>query len=115
MTPCDSACGLDKTFRLIAFQAGHLNLFCDLYHCMRAFLRATSIRRQRGVQISCLRIATGSRSASSVNRSTDPYPYPSNSNPTPHQIFHLPLSASQQEVKSRCVHHPIDHFTILQR
>ncbi|KAF8891633.1 hypothetical protein BD779DRAFT_1512218 [Infundibulicybe gibba] len=28
-------------------------------------------------------------------------PYPSNPNPTPHQIFHLPLSASQSEIKAR--------------
>ncbi|KAI0256110.1 hypothetical protein BJV78DRAFT_1169288 [Lactifluus subvellereus] len=35
--------------------------------------------------------------ASGVN----PYPYPSNLNPTPHQIFHLPPSASQKEVKAR--------------
>ncbi|KAF8502389.1 hypothetical protein F5888DRAFT_1608362 [Russula emetica] len=34
--------------------------------------------------------------------SSNPYPYPPHSNPTPHQIFHLPLTgASQKEVKSR--------------
>lgn len=38
---------------------------------------------------------------SSAPRSANPYPYPPNSNPTPHQIFHLPLSASQKEVKAR--------------
>ncbi|KAI0000372.1 hypothetical protein BJV77DRAFT_939203, partial [Russula vinacea] len=30
-----------------------------------------------------------------------PIPIPPKSNPTPHQIFHLPLNASQREVKSR--------------
>ncbi|KAI9429785.1 hypothetical protein H4582DRAFT_2144442 [Lactarius indigo] len=39
--------------------------------------------------------------ASSAPRSANPYPYPPNSSPTPHQIFHLPLSASQKEVKAR--------------
>jgi len=44
---------------------------------------------------------------SSARCSANPYPYPPNSNPTPHQIFHLPLSASQKEVKARCAH-PIE-------
>ncbi|KAG7446395.1 uncharacterized protein BT62DRAFT_931838 [Guyanagaster necrorhizus] len=29
------------------------------------------------------------------------YPFPQNSNPTPHQIFHLPRSASPEDVKAR--------------
>jgi hypothetical protein len=70
---------------------------------MHAFLRATF--RQRGTQVSRL----AGRCASTARSSTNPYPYPSNSSPTPHQIFHLPLSASQEEVKSRCVHRLIDH------
>ncbi|KAA1472887.1 hypothetical protein DENSPDRAFT_839258 [Dentipellis sp. KUC8613] len=36
-----------------------------------------------------------------ASSSSNPYPYPSNANPTPHQIFHLPMSASQKDVKSR--------------
>ena len=79
------------------------------HRCMHAFLRTTF--RQHGTQISRL----AGRNASTTRGSTNPYPYPSNSNPTPHQIFHLPLSASQQEVKSRCVHHPTDRSTVLQR
>jgi len=50
------------------------------------------------------------RSASTANGSSNPYPYPSKLSPTPHEIFHLPPSASQKEVKSRCVHRPIGHF-----
>jgi len=39
------------------------------------------------------------------------YPYPSHRHPKPHEIFHLPLSASQAEIKSRYIdlvraHHP---------
>jgi len=55
----------------------------------------TSYRRC-SLQISRL----ADRSASTANGS-NPYPYPSKSNPTPHEIFHLPPSASQKEVKSR--------------
>ncbi|KAI0268579.1 hypothetical protein BGY98DRAFT_327742 [Russula aff. rugulosa BPL654] len=36
-----------------------------------------------------------------ASSSSNPYPYPPHSNPTAHQIFHLPLTASQKEVKSR--------------
>lgn len=32
----------------------------------------------------------------------NPYPYPLHSNPTPHQIFHLPKSATKEDVKARC-------------
>ncbi|OSX66257.1 hypothetical protein POSPLADRAFT_1094466, partial [Postia placenta MAD-698-R-SB12] len=31
----------------------------------------------------------------------NPYPFPSSANPSPHQIFHLPLSATRDEVKAR--------------
>src|ERR1700691_6033709 len=36
--------------------------------------------------------------------STAHYPYPSHRHPKPHEIFHLPLSASQAEIKSRCAY-----------
>ena len=36
----------------------------------------------------------------------NPYPYPTNAHPTPHQIFHLPRTATVQQVKSRCQSHP---------
>ncbi|KDQ61975.1 hypothetical protein JAAARDRAFT_31462 [Jaapia argillacea MUCL 33604] len=40
-----------------------------------------------------------------------PYPFPTHPNPTPHQIFHLPVGASQSDIKSRYydlvrIHHP---------
>lgn len=34
-------------------------------------------------------------------KSTNPYPYPTQTNPQPHQIFHLPRSATQEDVKRR--------------
>lgn len=37
-----------------------------------------------------------------ASTSATPYPFPSNAQPTPHQIFHLPIGASQQDIKSRC-------------
>ncbi|KAI0093409.1 hypothetical protein BDY19DRAFT_990053 [Irpex rosettiformis] len=36
-----------------------------------------------------------------ASTSANPYPYPNNSSPTPHQIFHLPRSATQADVKAR--------------
>lgn len=35
-----------------------------------------------------------------------PFPFPSGTNPTPHEIFHLPRSASQDEIKIRCEYPP---------
>ena len=32
------------------------------------------------------------------------YPFPKHAHPTPHQIFHLPVGATQKEIKSRCAH-----------
>lgn len=37
-----------------------------------------------------------------TSTSANPYPYPTHANPTPHQIFHLPQSATKAEVKARC-------------
>ncbi|PFH49775.1 hypothetical protein AMATHDRAFT_124244, partial [Amanita thiersii Skay4041] len=31
----------------------------------------------------------------------NPYPFPAHRNPTPHQIFHLPVSPTESEIKSR--------------
>ncbi|KAK7691897.1 hypothetical protein QCA50_005302 [Cerrena zonata] len=36
-----------------------------------------------------------------ASTSANPYPYPTQSNPTPHQIFHLPHNASKPDVKAR--------------
>ncbi|KAF9449172.1 DnaJ-domain-containing protein [Macrolepiota fuliginosa MF-IS2] len=32
---------------------------------------------------------------------SNPYPYPTHRNPTPHQIFHLPSSATESDIKAR--------------
>lgn len=48
--------------------------------------------------ISYARFASTSSSASS----STPFPFPTHRNPSPHQIFHLPLNASQVEIKARC-------------
>lgn len=34
---------------------------------------------------------------------SNPYPYPTHKSPTPHQIFHLPHSATENDIKARCV------------
>ncbi|GJE95845.1 DnaJ domain-containing protein [Phanerochaete sordida] len=36
-----------------------------------------------------------------ASTSANPYPYPTTANPTPHQIFHLPRSATKADVKAR--------------
>ncbi|KAI0744898.1 hypothetical protein C8Q76DRAFT_604359 [Earliella scabrosa] len=36
-----------------------------------------------------------------ASTSANPYPFPANSHPTPHQIFHLPKSATRADVKAR--------------
>ncbi|KAI0676160.1 hypothetical protein C8Q78DRAFT_372338 [Trametes maxima] len=43
------------------------------------------------------------------------YPFPTHAHPSPHQIFHLPRSATQQQIKSRYyelvrIHHPDSPF-----
>lgn len=46
-----------------------------------------------------------STSSGSSDRSAPQFPFPTHARPSPHQIFHLPLSATQQDVKQRCVCH----------
>ncbi|OBZ67140.1 hypothetical protein A0H81_12988 [Grifola frondosa] len=36
-----------------------------------------------------------------VSSSANPFPFPTTAHPTPHQIFHLPQSASRDDVKAR--------------
>jgi len=36
-----------------------------------------------------------------ASTSSNPFPYPTHPNPQPHQVFHLPRSASQQQIKQR--------------
>ncbi|KAI0758535.1 hypothetical protein BC629DRAFT_1597966 [Irpex lacteus] len=40
--------------------------------------------------------------SSSPSTSSPKYPFPTHPHPTPHQIFHLPPSASQRDIKHRC-------------
>ncbi|KAG6375405.1 hypothetical protein JVT61DRAFT_2962 [Boletus reticuloceps] len=41
------------------------------------------------------------RSCRRASTSSNPYPYPAHTNPQPHQIFHLPRSATQKQIKER--------------
>ncbi|KAK7467184.1 hypothetical protein VKT23_004242 [Stygiomarasmius scandens] len=38
---------------------------------------------------------------SAASTSSNPFPFPSHPRPTPHEIFHLPYTASQQDIKAR--------------
>jgi len=54
------------------------------------------------------RVWVQTRKASSAHHS---FPFPSSPHPTPHEIFHLPVGASEQDIKARYydlvrVHHP---------
>ena len=51
--------------------------------------------------IGCARFASTSPSTTST-----PFLFPAHHNPTPHQIFHLPLNASQADIKARCTSAP---------
>ena len=42
------------------------------------------------------------RFSSSSSSTTHRFPFPQHPHPTPHQIFHLPHGASQQDIKARC-------------
>ncbi|KAH9479154.1 hypothetical protein JR316_0007737 [Psilocybe cubensis] len=58
--------------------------------------------------------SSSSSSASSSAPPKNPYPYPRHAKPTPYQIFHLPVSATQAEIKARYyelvkAHHPDSH------
>jgi len=52
---------------------------------------------RRNVPTSRLASTSSSRSHPNCN----PYPYPSHRNPTPHQIFHLPVNATEDDIKTR--------------
>ncbi|KAI0923366.1 hypothetical protein AcW1_006350 [Taiwanofungus camphoratus] len=59
------------------------------------------------------RVFAQTRRASSS--SLHSFPFPTNAHPTPHQIFHLPIGASQRDIKARYydlvrVHHPDSPF-----
>ncbi|KAI8985637.1 hypothetical protein BD414DRAFT_488732 [Trametes punicea] len=66
-------------------------------------LHHSSLLRPRACQVRCA--STGSVA----------YPYPTHAHPTPHQIFHLPAGATQQQIKARYyelvrIHHPDSPF-----
>lgn len=37
-----------------------------------------------------------------ARRDTHPFPFPSHTNPSPYEIFHLPVGATQSAIKGRC-------------
>ncbi|KAI0824075.1 hypothetical protein BC628DRAFT_1539456 [Trametes gibbosa] len=45
--------------------------------------------------------AASPHSCRTASTSANPYPFPKNAHPTPHQIFHLPQSATRADVKAR--------------
>ena len=49
-----------------------------------------------------LRRPFSSASSQAGGTPSNPYPYPQHPNPRPHQIFHLPFLASQDDIKRRC-------------
>ncbi|KAF8895723.1 hypothetical protein CPB84DRAFT_1782293 [Gymnopilus junonius] len=52
--------------------------------------------------IRCINAATTAEYASSnTDRQSNPFPYPTHRNPTPHQLFHLPINATKLEIKAR--------------
>ncbi|KAI5895852.1 uncharacterized protein SCHCODRAFT_02495038 [Schizophyllum commune H4-8] len=58
--------------------------------------------------------ASAARAFSTTPARENAYPFPTNPRPTPHQIFHLPVTASQKEIKARYydlvrLHHPDSH------
>ncbi|KAG0706028.1 hypothetical protein DFH29DRAFT_200210 [Suillus ampliporus] len=46
-------------------------------------------------------LITQQSSRSYASKSANPYPYPTQTNPQPHQIFHLPRNANREDVKRR--------------
>ncbi|EGN99954.1 hypothetical protein SERLA73DRAFT_180287 [Serpula lacrymans var. lacrymans S7.3] len=60
------------------------------------------LRRFVFIQTYPSRFQTSAASKASDRESnSNPYPYPTHTNPRPHQIFHLPHNASQNDVKRR--------------
>jgi hypothetical protein len=51
------------------------------------------------------------RASTSPSSTPTQFPFPAHRNPTPHQIFHLPLNASHAEIKARCT--SIFHLRVL--
>lgn len=65
---------------------------------MHAFVRSSSTCRCRLFQTLPRRVRL---SRSYVQDHCNPLPFPSQRNPKPHDIFHLPKSATQKEIKQR--------------
>ena len=59
---------------------------------------------ERTVRRRYLLFRLASTAATSETTSDNPYPFPAHRNPTPHQIFHLPLNAAEEDIKARCKH-----------
>lgn len=81
----------------------------------RTFRTVSSSSACRRHNIQNTRRCLTSHQTRSASTSTNPYPYPVHRHPTPHQIFHLPQSASQNHIKDRYyelvrVYHPDSPF-----
>ncbi|PPQ82880.1 hypothetical protein CVT25_009697 [Psilocybe cyanescens] len=94
-------------------------LFLQLYYLSLSPAQYNSASLNRtitGCKISSRGFATISSQNEANGKSApkNPYPYPRNPRPTPYQIFHLPVGASQSEIKARYyelvrAHHPDSH------
>ncbi|KAH9851344.1 hypothetical protein C2E23DRAFT_732882 [Lenzites betulinus] len=86
------------------FQACLRNTLNLRYHTSNARslpLLATS-RASRPLRTPCIaRVTVSSGPSRAASTSANPYPFPKNTHPTPHQIFHLPRSATRADVKAR--------------
>ncbi|KAK1236515.1 hypothetical protein PQX77_000208 [Marasmius sp. AFHP31] len=75
-----------------------------VYHCQRWALLPFHVHHAR----------LASTASASSSSSSSPFPFPSHARPTPHEIFHLPYGASQEQIKDRYyelvrAHHPDSH------
>lgn len=65
-------------------------------------MHCSSILNQQAYRTRSILCYVAHRSCRHVSTSSNPYPYPTHPNPQPHQIFHLPRSATQRQIKERC-------------
>ncbi|KXN90882.1 hypothetical protein AN958_03536 [Leucoagaricus sp. SymC.cos] len=71
-------------------------------HKLRSSFSALFHYRHRWLQCTLgNKFKTREYSTPTSSQPTNPYPYPTHRNPTPHQIFHLPHSATENDVKAR--------------
>lgn len=83
--------------------AGTINMFrtCRFKGTTDATCTTSWIQASR-TQACRIRLAHQPHSCRAASTSANPYPFPKAAHPTPHQIFHLPRSATRADVKARC-------------